>query len=329
MPVLRYDVVTQDWVIFAPERGRRPRDLTVGQTAQSSAQACPFCPGHEEDNPPESLRVPAQSDQPWTVRIIPNKYPVLENSTVPFHRGSGLFPESGGRGVHEVVIESPDHETFLADQPQKQVEALLWAMRERSRAMATDARLRSILIFKNHGEGAGTSMRHPHWQMVATPVVPRMHRMRHAIAQEHFDRTDRCLYCDLLEEETAVGTRMVAENAGFAAMAPFASHMAFQIRILPKRHASSFLNAWDADLPDLARILIAVLRRLHAALDNPPFNLTLNSAPLGDEEKQYFLWHLDIIPRLSTPAGFEMGSGMAINTVMPEAAAEILRRASL
>lgn len=323
MPVLRFDATTHDWVIFAPERGQRPRELDVGPPASSTLASCPFCPGREMAGD-ETFRLP-DGKGGWKVRIIRNRFPALVRNDRTGHRGSDLFQEKGGYGSHEVLIESPEHGTALGDQPLQQVEEVLKGLRDRSRVLAEDPTLAFILAFKNHGEGAGTSMRHPHWQMVAMPVVPRRHRLRHIVAEDYFNRNGRCLYCDLLEGELAEGARIVAANAGFVALSPYASYLPFQVRILPRRHAASFLLVPDLDLPDLAAILRTVLRRLDGALKDPAFNLALNSAPLGDERKQYFMWHIDVLPRLSTPAGFELGSGMSINSVLPEKAAKVLR----
>ena len=181
------------------------------------------------------------------------------------------------------------------------------------------------MIFKNHGESAGTSLRHPHWQIIATPVVPRMLRLKHAVATDYFDQTGNCQYCVLLEEELRARQRVVAENEGYAAIAPYASAVPFAVWLLPKAHQSSFGQVNAAGLRSLAELLKTVLGKLYHGLENPDFNLVMHTAPRGDEDKRYFLWHVEILPRLTTTAGFEMGSGMAINTVMPEEVAEFLR----
>jgi UDPglucose--hexose-1-phosphate uridylyltransferase len=233
----------------------------------------------------------------------------------------------GGYGVHEVLIESPEHLRSFADQSLEHAERVVRVVHSRFVALMEDPRLRAIVVFKNHGEGAGTSQRHPHWQIIATPVVPRQLRLKHAIATEYFDRTSRCLYCVTLEEELVSGARVLAANEHYVAVLPFASHVPYQVRILPREHRSSFGRVRADGLRTLAHILQLVLARLDAALGDPDFNLTLGTAPLGDEDKRYFLWHVDILPRLATAAGFELGSGMSINPVLPEVAADALRKA--
>lgn len=332
MSFLRHDLTTNDWVIFAPERVRRPQDWkpSAGPTpTPGSAAMCPFCPGHESMTGPEiyALRGGTAPNVPgWSVRVIPNKFPALriENESQRFDEGP-LFRYMGGCGAHEVIIESPDHERRLAQQPVEQVEFVLRTLQLRFNDLMQDLRFQTIVVFKNHGEQAGTSLQHPHCQLIATPVVPQFLRVKHRVAQEYFDQTGRCLYCVMFQEELTTGKRVLAENDDFAAIMPYASHVPFELWILPKQHQSSFGHVDPARLRPLAQLLKTVLMKLDTGLENPAFNLTVNTAPRGDEGKDYFLWHLQIIPRLTTPAGFELGSGMSINTVLPEEAAAYLR----
>ena len=334
MSLLRHDVSTSDWVIFAPDRGHRPHELgsppRIETDASPSSRAdCPFCPGNETQTGPElyALRGGTAPDSPgWRVRVVPNKYPALRGDAESRRQDRGdLFHEMEGCGAHEVIIESPEHDAFLGHQPVEQIEFVLRTLQVRFHEHLRDARFQAVIPFKNHGERAGTSLRHPHWQVIAIPVVPRLLRLKHAVATDYFDLTGRCLYCVMLAEELEVEERVVAENEQFAAIAPYASHRPYEVWILPKVHQASFGRADPARFRDLAELLRAVLSRLHAELGNPDFNLTVNSAPRGDEDKAYFLWHIEILPRLARPAGFELGSGMAINTVLPEEAARRLR----
>lgn len=325
MSQFRFDATTNDWVIFAPERAKRPHDRAAEATDTVSHQSsCPFCPGNEYLTGPEIISVRDASD--WQVRVIPNKFPVLRIEEDHRRQTIGnVFRAMGGCGAHEVIIESPQHDLFLGQQPIEHIERLLRVLRDRHVDLMKDVRFQTIVIFKNHGERAGTSLRHPHCQLIATPVVPRLLRVKHTVATDYFDQTGRCLYCVLLEEELAFQDRVLAANDDFAAILPYASHLPFETWILPKRHCSSFGLLADGQLRPLAQILKDVLLRLHVGLENPAFNLTINTTPRGDEDKEYFLWHIEIVPRLTTPAGFELGSGMSINTVLPESAASFLR----
>lgn len=331
MSILRHDVTTNDWVVFSPERGRRPHSSRSRWVSQEPEGLCPFCPGNEHLAGPEifALRGGTPPNTPgWSVRVVPNKYPALRIEESNHRDRDGLlFRSMGGCGAHEVIIETPEHDRILAQQSIDQVEFVLRTLHVRFNDLMRDRRFQAIVIFKNHGEEAGTSLRHPHWQLIATPVAPRQLRLKHTVATDYFDLTGECLYCVMLQEEFAVKDRVVAENAYFAAIVPFAAHGPFETWILPKVHASSFGLVEPAHLRPLAELLRTVLAKLHQVLENPAFNLTINTAPRGDEDKNYFLWHMQILPRLSQPAGFELGSGMRINTVLPEEAARFLREA--
>jgi len=333
MPVLRYDVTTNDWVIMAPERVRRlvePERVIGAEGLPPGPEGLfPFCPRNEHRTTPDihAVRPGGRATGPgWKVRVVPSKFPALRIEEDPSRQEEGpLFRSLGGCGAHEVIIESPAHNTFLGHQSIEQIELVLRVLQARFNDLMRDARFQMIVLFKNHGEGAGTSLRHPHWQLIATPVVPRQLRLRHAIATDYFDRTGHCLYCVLLQEELAAGKRVLAANDSYAAVLPYASHVPFETWIIPKIHQSSFGRVEGARLRPLAELLRTVLLKLHVGLDNPDFNLTVNTVPRGDEDREYFLWHIALLPRLTTPAGFERGSGMSINTVMPEDAADALR----
>lgn len=329
MSVLRYDPTTSDWVIFAPSRARRPHELKrepVDRAASPGPKPCPFCPGNERLTPPEiyALRPSASA---WQVRVVPNMFPALrvEEQNGNYGDRRSFFRTRGGCGAHEVIIESPDHDVALANQPVEQIEAVLRTLQQRYNDLMRDARFQAIVIFKNHGEAAGTSLQHPHFQLIATPVVPRLIRSKAAIATHYFDMTGHCLYCELLAEELEAESRVLALNDRYAAVLPFASHVPFETWILPRAHRSSFGEVTSHEFGQLAELLKTVLSKLFVGLENPDYNLTIDTVPRGDEDKNYFLWHLRILPRLTTPAGFEMGSGMSINTVLPEEAAEYLR----
>jgi UDPglucose--hexose-1-phosphate uridylyltransferase len=228
-----------------------------------------------------------------------------------------------------VIIESPDHDVFLGHQSIDKIEMLLRTLQVRYLDLLRDARFKAIVIFKNHGEGAGTSLRHPHCQLIATPVVPRSMRLKQSIATEYYDLMGRCLYSVLRDEELAAAKRVLASNGEYAAVLPFASHVPFEIWILPKTQQASFGAVEPVRLRSLAELLKTVLLKLYVGLDNPDFNLMIDTVPRGDEDQPYFLWHIQLLPRLTTPAGFELGSGMSINTVLPEEAAEFLRQVDL
>jgi UDPglucose--hexose-1-phosphate uridylyltransferase len=329
MSQLRYDPTTADWVIFAPSRALRPHQPhPAAPPAVTIPGQCPFCPGNEAFTPPEiyAVRGPGPNvPRNWRVRVVPNKFPALriEEDTRRIEE-THAFHYMGGCGAHEVVVESPDHEVFLGQQSIEQIELVLRTVQLRHQDLMRDRRFQSIIVFKNHGEAAGTSLAHPHWQVIATPVVPRLLREKLAVAAEYFDRTGDCLYCVALRDELATDKRILAKNDEYVALLPYASHVPFETWIVPLKRQATFAAVDGGLLPPLAQLLRVVLLKLYTALDNPSFNLTIDSVSRGDESKEYFMWHLRILPRLTTPAGFELGSGMSINTVLPEDAKNFL-----
>ncbi len=239
--------------------------------------------------------------------------------------GDGFFRQMDGLGYHEVVVETPVHNEFIDRMDEPSVREILSAYRDRYRALRQDRRLKMILIFKNHGEDAGTSLAHPHSQIVATPVVPGDVRRKYEEAVRYFDATGRCLYNDLRDAEQADSRRIILDTGSFLVFHPFASRSPFETWILPKRHCPSFGEIEEAELDGMAHVLREVLSRQARLLNNPDFNYVLHSAPLDGEDEEYFLWHLQIVPRLIRTAGFEIGSGMSINTACPEETAQAMR----
>jgi UDPglucose--hexose-1-phosphate uridylyltransferase len=205
-----------------------------------------------------------------------------------------------------------------------EVEEVLHAYRDRYLTLRQDRRIRLILIFKNHGAAAGTSLRHPHSQIVATPVVPAYVRRKCEEAIRYFDATGRCLYMDILKAEQQSGQRVIFETGGFLVFHPFASQVPFETWIVPKRLRPSFGQISIEELRDLAAVLRESLRRLAGLLNDPDYNFVIHSAPVDGEDEEYFLWHLQIVPRLTQIAGFEIGSGMRINTACPEETARAM-----
>jgi UDPglucose--hexose-1-phosphate uridylyltransferase len=231
-------------------------------------------------------------------------------------------------GAHEVVIESPDHRAQLADLSTAQVTEVLWAYYDRFTDLEKDARFRYILVFKNQGAEAGATLEHTHTQIIATPVVPKRVTEELDGARTHFERRERCIYCDIIQQEVELGPRVVTQNAHFVVLEPFAARFPFETWILPSRHAAHFTSLDREGIEALGVLLRETLRRMKAALLDPPFNYVLHTAPTpGNGVGEYYHWHLEIMPKLTRVAGFEWGSGFYINPTPPEAAAEALRAA--
>jgi UDPglucose--hexose-1-phosphate uridylyltransferase len=314
-------------VIFATERARRPHELARRQEPKQPPHyvaTCPFCPGNEQQTPPEIARVNGP-DGHWQLRVVPNKYAALTPEVPPERRIERSRRMMGGFGHHEVIVESPDHAAHTAIQTASQVANTVRIFKARYDELSLDSRVEHVTIFKNHGVEAGTSLEHPHAQLIATPVISPQVRSRLYEALRHFDEFGECIFCTMLEEELHEECRVVLASDHFVALHPFASYTPFQTYIYPRRHKASFGNISGAEITDLARLLRVVLAKLYVGLNNPDFNYAVRSAPAENAGVKYYHWYLSIIPRLTRVAGFELGSGMFINTVLPEASAAFLR----
>jgi UDPglucose--hexose-1-phosphate uridylyltransferase len=235
-------------------------------------------------------------------------------------------------GAHEVVIETPEHDRDFADLPVEHIEQILNAYRERAMDLHRDKRLRYVLIFKNHGARAGATLEHTHTQLIATPIVPKILQEELDGARRYFELKERCVFCDIIQQETGEndGRRVVSTSERFVVVEPFAPRFPFETWILPRQHDSSFPVLTDiGELKDLAVTLKDTLQRLNRALDRPPFNFVIHTAPVSDGEVEYYHWHLEITPTLTRVAGFEIGSGFHINPTPPEDAAQYLREVAV
>jgi UDPglucose--hexose-1-phosphate uridylyltransferase len=205
------------------------------------------------------------------------------------------------------------------------IREVLWAYRDRLVDLKRDPRLVHGLIFKNKGAPAGASLEHCHSQLIVTPVVPISVWEEMTGALEFYNYRGRCIYDDMIQQELAAGRRVVLDTPGFIVFCPFASRFPFETWILPKQHSSQFENIPRQSLDELGMILRAVLGKLEAALDDPPYNYVVHTAPFDSGELPHYHWHFEIFPRLTRVAGFEWGSGFYINPVPPEEAAAFLR----
>jgi UDPglucose--hexose-1-phosphate uridylyltransferase len=327
MPEFRQNVLNHEWVIIATERAKRPEDFVRREGEKpplpEHSSTCPFCRGNEGQTP-EPVHV-VERDGRWQVRVVPNKFAALQPG-VPFHTDQdGPFLKAGGYGIAEVIIESPLHNQTLATLDDGAVVDVVTAYKERYLAAARADRISLITLFRNHGARAGTSLEHPHSQMIATPIIPPHVRNPIEQAERHYDSFGRCIYCDMLAEEMRRKVRIVVETEFFLAYTPYASRTPFEVRITPKEHAASFGDIAGRALGDLAGLLKDILSRIHRGLANPDYNFIIRSASVGNENAKYVHWYMVIIPKLTLPAGFEIGTGIYINVSNPEQCAEFLR----
>jgi len=249
----------------------------------------------------------------------------------------GLYDRMNGVGAHEVVIETPDHTRHMADQPAPHLARVIRAYRDRLIDLHRDARFLYVTIFRNYGELAGATLSHPHSQLIALPIIPRVLEIQLMAAFEHYMHRERCLVCDIIRQERDSGSRIVHETDNFIVFTPYASRSPFELFIAPVTHQHNLANISDAHSEKLAEVITETLRKLRTALNDPPFNLIIHNAPNLNARSIWmekfplvtegYHWHISIVPRLDRTAGFEWGTGFNINPTPPEMAADYLRRA--
>jgi UDPglucose--hexose-1-phosphate uridylyltransferase len=266
--------------------------------------------------------------------VIPNKFAALRVEGDLDRRAVGMFDEMNGIGAHEVVIETPEHGGRLHEYGPEQLADLGRVCHERVVDLSRDVRFRYVQIFRNYGPKAGASLDHPHTQIIALPIVPRWVKEELTCCKLHWEKTQRCVFCDIVDQERREKVRVVCENDEVLVFEPFASKFPFETWLIPKRHQADFREVGAADLSGLMDALSKTLRSLALALADPPYNLMIHSAPFSAQEAELmantprdYHWHVEIIPRLTTTGGFEWGTGFHINTTAPETAGRVLREA--
>ena len=342
MGELRKDPILGRWVIIATERGRRPDSFVAKkQKNEDDKNKCPFCAGKEYMTPPEiySLRDSnTKPDRPgWRVRVVPNKYPALNIDTELEKRGYGVHDMMTNFGAHEVIIETPDHERDIKDQTIDEISDVIGVLQYRVQDLYKDEKFRYILIFKNKGKGAGASIAHPHHQIIGLPITPKRVREELQGAENYFKVKERCIFCDVIEQEKSWGERIIYENDAFISFCPYASRFPFETWIIPKDHSIDFYGQKVKDkVRSLAEMLKVILSKLSKVLNDPEYNYIIHAAPnrfprggYWQTIEQDFHWHIELFPRLTRVAGFEWGSGFYINPMSPEEAAKFLKEQKL
>jgi UDPglucose--hexose-1-phosphate uridylyltransferase len=322
---LRWDPLKNIWVLISDRQSRRPRDF-IFERQELLTTACPFCYGQEEKTPPEIFAIRPDGSRPnrpgWRVRVIPNKYPLLRIEGELQKRAEG-------------IIETPDHLRSQSAFSIPELTDVLKAYRARLLDLRRDVRFRHLVIFKNEGLAAGATIPHAHSQLLALPVLPPQLRLVLAACRDYFNRKELCLMCEMIAQETADGRRIIRDDGEYVVFAPYASRFPFEVRIVPRRHRHDFALLEDKELVHLAEALSDILRRQRGVLRDPPYNFILHTAPPVHQRPgkpdQWsslpydFHWHIELVPRLAKPSGFEWGTGFHINPTSPEEAAHFLR----
>jgi UDPglucose--hexose-1-phosphate uridylyltransferase len=341
-PEFRQDPVCGRWAIIAPERSHRPKTLEGAEPRhrrEGERKPCPFCPGQEYDTPDEVLAYRPFDSSPngpgWQLRVVPNKFPAVRpdlvtlsstaDSTADTTTDKNMFLASPGLGRAEVLIECPEHlpdPTHLSD---SQFSAVFSAYRDRLIALADEVQLAYASVFKNVGAEAGASLGHTHSQIIATPIVPGIIESELAGSAAHFSRTNRCIFCDIAHREMTDRDRLIAQSENFLVLSAFAPRFEREFWLLPKRHVSRYEAISSAECLELARLMKRVLSSLDIIMDKPAYNWSLHTAPLRSTEMPHYHWHIEVMPRISRPAGLEWGFGCYIIAVSPEQSAREFR----
>lgn len=333
MSELRKDPVVDRWVIIANERSLKPYDFGVNGEIRKPGP-CVFCEGMEMHTPKEVFSVRDKHTEinqaGWRVRVVPNKFPALRIEEPFAHCIDGICESLSGSGAHEVIIETPDHYLELGDLSVKHIAEVMYVYRERMRDLERDHRFRYCIVFKNQGALAGASIQHAHSQLIAIPVIPKRVKEELLGADKYYQEKGHCIFCDIVQYHQNNNQRMIAENEQFLAFVPYAPRFPYEIWILPKKHSSHFMKIENHELNYLSEILKKLLVSIKKSLNDSPYNLILHAAPFErKEEKSYqesYHWHMEMLPTITKVAGFEWGTGFYINPVIPEDAAEILRK---
>jgi UDPglucose--hexose-1-phosphate uridylyltransferase len=242
--------------------------------------------------------------------------------------GPDFYVTRPGKGIHEVIVEAPDHIIRFTGLDLDQASLVFRAYRDRLRSLSEDPRIAYAQIFKNSGAAAGASLEHAHSQLIATSVVPTQIQSELARARSYHRQHGQCAFCDMLLFELRAGVRVVAETDSFVAFCPYASQFPYETWVLPRRHRCSFEEAEDAEIRELAGVVRDVIGRIEFTLNDPAFNYLIHTSPYRGGAADHYHWHMEISPRLTKTAGFEWGAGDYINTVSPEDAARVLFSAS-
>jgi len=325
---LRQDPVSGDWVVIATIRNKRPDQLIVKKEKRRIPPKadCPFenpqASGHPSPKIIESL--PKQKD--WFLQIVENKFPAFKPEEVSVQEQPfGPHHIINGRGYHEILIIK-DHYKPLSDYSVKELAIMLKTLQKRYREISRDKKIKYIAIFHNWGSTAGASIYHPHWQIIGIPVIPP--RLEHSLngSLRYFNRHRKCVYCEMIKFERREHKRIIFENGGAVAFSPFVSHEPFEIRIFPKKHISYFEQTSSQLTKSIAAALKASLTLLKNKLDDPDLNFFIHTAPVGDKNKhRHYHWHIEIIPKISVSAGFELSTGIEITIIDPDEGAKFLK----
>lgn len=330
IPELRQDLITQEWVVIAQKRAKRPQEFAKKdlKPLDTSLKNCPFenpqASGHGEP----LLLYKNKKYTDWSLQIISNLYPIFTHEgKCEEIRKMGPYSIIDGSGLHEVIINR-DHKRHLALMDNSEVEEVMRAYKERYLAIKNQEEVctKYISIFHNHGPEAGASIAHPHSQLAAVPIIPADINRSLKGSYSFYGFNKSCVHCIIISWEKENKKRVLFENDNFIAFCPFVSRVNFEIQIFPKEHKSNFEETPHEKLADLADVLRKSLKALYDVLGNPSYNFFIHTAPIDHNQYRRYHWHIEIFPKTNTWAGIELGTGMEVLMISPENAAKHLQK---
>lgn len=335
MSELRQNLATKEWVIISSERAEKPNAVlnkitSIPVSDKEYVADCPFCPHNEDRFPVEENYRVDDGNGNWLIRVIENKYKILDRFTscplVPdaFEK-EGIYQKLKGCGSHELVIDTSKHNRTLTDMTRDEIKNIIAVYVERYTAFQKNPNNLIAIIFKNYGVLAGQTQPHSHTQIVGSRVVPLYTRALLHEAERHFDTYGSCVFCDMLHYELKEKIRLVCQNDEYVAFVPYAAGAEHETWIMPAWHKAGLQGMEGRKIDSLADILHAVLNKFCTSLNNPDFNFVIRTAPYPLSDVPFYHWHIQLMPRTKILGGFERGTRIQVNTVLPETSAQILR----
>lgn len=325
MPRIRQNIITGEWVVIAPERSQRPQDfITTASPKRASKKDCPFC---IENN--IAYQTSIKEFETENVYVIPNKYPAFVSQDDVVEQEGDNYPSYKSLGGHDVIILK-DHHKELGELKRSVLEEYYHIYQKRINFFKQNPCVEYVMIIHNFGPEGGASIVHPHSQLMASGIIPGRIKKELSGSEEFFRQKNQCIFCWLIEKEQKTKVRVVADNGFFLAFTFWAARFPFEIWIIPKKHQLFFEEIDRSQRLALADIFKKVLNKLNNALNDPPYNYYIHTGPPRLENKKdldkFYHWHIEIAPRVNTFGGYELGSGMVIDVVSPEKAAQFLNK---
>jgi UDPglucose--hexose-1-phosphate uridylyltransferase len=324
---LRQDLITGDWVVVSTIREKRPDDFIKEEISEyeDNPNGCLFCDPEKSEQEKDCL-IYNTTDNDWSLRVFPNKYPAFSRPTGGKinHKEEGPYFWMDSLGYHEIIV-TKDHYNHLGRMNPLAVAEVFDAYQSRYIDLMNKKSVNLIDIFHNHGKVAGASVAHPHSQLMAIPVVSPYIQSELDGAERYHTQNKHCAYCSMIEWEREQKKRIVFENDDFLVFCPFASRANFEMWLMPKKHKPYFERITDKEKISAGTALKTVLSSLDRKLNNPSYNFYIHTSPCDGKDYPHYHWHIEILPRFNVWAGFEISTGIEIITIEPEKASEFLK----